>query len=48
MIKAAGLTILIKSPDQVLGDQLGRTSFDLVALDHMHQLAILEQGNGGR
>jgi len=45
MIKTACLTVLVKSPNQVLGDQLSRAAFDLVPLDHVHQLTILEQGN---
>ena len=34
--------------DEVLRDHFGGTAFNMMALDHMHQLTILKQGNGRR
>ena len=36
------LTIFIKSCDQIVRDQLSRPAFNLVTLDHMHQLPVLK------
>jgi hypothetical protein len=42
------LTVLVERCDQIVSDQLRGTAFYLVAFDHVHQFAILEQGDSGR
>lgn len=42
------LAEFVERGDQVMCDQLRGTAFDLVPLDHMHQLPILKKGDGRR
>lgn len=36
------ITMRIKCRDQILSDHLCTTAFDVVALDHVHQLAVFK------
>ncbi len=45
-IKRGSVAILLKCPQQVMGDHLGRAAFDLVTLDKMDQLTVFKQSDG--
>ena len=41
------LTVFVKGRFQVFCNQLGRTAFDVVALDEVHEFAVFHQRDAG-